>query len=80
MSDSQQKESDSQRVTGRSLQFLARALESPLSKKLLYTTATRRMGITVLHELDIPPEAVPYLPRHLGQAPPGAGGDGGGEP
>jgi hypothetical protein len=58
-----------QRMAGLTLQVAARLMETPGSGSVLYRVATRQLGLTSIHQVDIPEHTPPYRPIHLAGAP-----------
>ncbi len=59
-----------QRMTGFALQIAARLMETPGPGSVLYRMATRQVGLSAIHDVDIPEHTPPYRPVHLGGAAP----------
>lgn len=57
-----------QRMAGVALQIAARLMETPGPGSVLYRVATRQLGLSSIHEIDIPGHTPPYRPIHLGGA------------
>jgi hypothetical protein len=56
------------RISGMALRAAARLMETRGANQLLYPVAARQLGLDQLWEIDVPTEAAPYRPLHLGSA------------
>ena len=54
------------RMAGTPLRVAARLFESPASGPLLFKVGIKQLGVEQLREIDLPVEAAPYRPWHLG--------------
>ncbi len=63
---------DKKRMAGSALKTAAWLMEASLTGPMLYKTAIKQLGLTELHEMNVPSGAVPYRPFHLApSSPPG---------
>lgn len=53
-------------MSGLALRAAARLMETRGPNRLLYEVAARQLGLSRLHEEEIPPEVPPFQPLHLG--------------
>ncbi len=63
---------DKKRMTGSALKTAAWLMEASLTGPMLHKTAIKQLGLTRLHELTVPRDAVPYRPFHLAPSSPPA--------
>jgi hypothetical protein len=58
------------RIAGALLRAAARLAETPGARGVLYTVATRQLGLDAIHDLTIEPEVVPFRHLHLAAVEP----------